>query len=61
MNTHRYNALVAILTRIDKQISESDALLLTSLTGVERHRATDELAYLQIERRVAAGKLEPGS
>jgi hypothetical protein len=59
MNTHRLNALVAILARIDKQILESDAILLRSLTGAERHRATDELAYLQIERRIAAGKLKP--
>ena len=57
MNTHRQNALVATLARIDKQIVESDTLLLKSLTGGERHRATDELAYLQIERRVVATKL----
>jgi hypothetical protein len=49
VNTHRLNALVAILARIDKQIVESDTLLLQSLTIRERHRVTDELAYLQIE------------
>ena len=49
MNTHRHNALAAILARIDKQIAESDRLLLMSLSGRERHLVTDELAYLQIE------------
>jgi hypothetical protein len=57
MNTHRQNALVAILARIDKQIVESDTLLLKSLTVRERHRVTDELAYLQIERLGVAAKL----
>jgi hypothetical protein len=57
MNTNRHNALVAILTRIDEQIVESDTLLLTSLTGRERRRVTDELAYLQIERLKAADNL----
>ncbi len=57
MNTHRFNALVAILTRIDKQIVESDTLLLKSLNVRERHRVTDELAYLQIERQGVASKL----
>ena len=62
MNTDRHNAersLVATLARIDKQIVESDTLLLKSLTGRERHRVTDELAYLQTERRDVAGKLRP--
>jgi hypothetical protein len=58
MNTHRHNALAAILARIDDQIVESDRLLLKSLTGRERHRVTDELAYLQIERRKAAVNLQ---
>lgn len=57
MNTHRHNALVAILARIDEQIVESDTLLLTTLTGRERLRLTDELAYLQIERLKAAANL----
>jgi hypothetical protein len=57
MNTNRHNALVAILARIDEQIVKSDALLLTSLTGRERCRVTDELAYLQTERRKAAANL----
>ncbi len=57
MNTNRHNALVAILARIDEQIVESDTLLLTSLTGRERRRVTDELAYLQIERLKAAANL----
>jgi hypothetical protein len=57
MNTHRHNALAAILARIDQQIVESDALLLKSLTGRERHRVTDELAYLQLERLKAAANL----
>ena len=59
MNTNRHNALVAILARIDEQIVESDTLLLKSLTVRERHRLTDELAYLQIEHRNVAGKLRP--
>ena len=58
MNTHRLNALVATLARIDKQIVESDTLLLQSLTIRERHRVTDELAYLQIERLGVASKLQ---
>ncbi len=57
MDTHHKNALVAILDRIDKQIVESDSLLLKTLTGRERHLVTDELAYLQIERRDVATKL----
>jgi hypothetical protein len=58
MNIHRQNALAAILARIDKQIVESDRLLLMSLAGRERHRVTDELAYLRIERRKAAANLQ---
>ena len=58
MNIHRQNALAAILARIDKQIAESDRLLLMSLHGQERHRVTDELAYLRIERRKAAANLQ---
>lgn len=58
MNIHRIDALVAILDRIDKQIVESDVLLLKSLSVRERHRVTDEMAYLQIERRNAATKLQ---
>jgi len=57
MNTHHKNALVAILDRIDKQIVESDALLLKLPTGGELLRITDELAYLRIERRGVAAKL----
>ena len=57
MNTHRQNALVAILARIDKQIVESDTLLLKAPTGRALLRVTDELAYLQIERRDVAAKL----
>ena len=57
MKTHRHDALVAILARIDKQIVESDTLLLKSLTVRDRHRVTDELAYLQIERLDVEGKL----
>jgi hypothetical protein len=57
MNTHHKNALVAILTRIDKQIVDSDALLLKSPTGGELIRVRDELAYLRIERRGIAAKL----
>jgi len=45
------------LARIDEQIVESDTLLLKSLTVLERHHVTDELAYLKIERRRAAAKL----
>jgi hypothetical protein len=59
MNTNQHTALVATLARIDKQIVESDTLLLKSLTGRERHQITDELAYLRIERRDLAGKLRP--
>ena len=61
MNTDRHNAersLVAALARIDKQIVEAGTQL-KSLTGRERDRITDELAYLQIERRNVAGKLRP--
>jgi hypothetical protein len=58
MKTNRRNALVAILARINKQIVESDTLLLKSLTVRERHRVTDELAYLQIERLDVEGKLQ---
>lgn len=57
MNTHHKNALVAILDRIDKQILESDALLLKLPTGGELLRVTDELAYLRIERRGVERKL----
>ena len=57
MKTNQFNGLVAILARIDKQIVESDTLLLKLLTGGERHLATDELAYLQIERLNAVAKL----
>ena len=57
MNIHRHTALAAILARIDKQIVESDRLLLLALHSRERYRVTDELAYLQIERRKAAANL----
>jgi hypothetical protein len=57
MNTHNKNALVAILTRIDKQIVESDAMLLKLPTGGELLQIKDELAYLRIERRGVAAKL----
>jgi hypothetical protein len=55
--THRHDALAAILARINKQIVESDTLLLKSLSVRERHRLTDELAYLQLERLDVEGKL----
>jgi len=61
MNTSQHDALVATLARIDKQIVESDTLLLKSLTVLERHHVTDELAYLKIERRRAAAKLRKES
>ena len=57
MNTHHKNALVAILDRIDKQILESDALLLKLPTGGELLRIRDELAYLRVERRGLQRKL----
>lgn len=57
MDTHRQNALAAILARIDKQIVESDTLLLKLPTGAALLRVTDELAYLHIERRDVAAKL----
>ena len=57
MNAHHKEALVAILDRIDKQIMESDALLLKMPTGGKLTRITDELAYLRIERRGIAAKL----
>jgi hypothetical protein len=57
MNTNRENALTAILTRIKKQIVESDTLLLRSPTATERHLITDELTYLRIERLAVEGKL----
>jgi hypothetical protein len=60
MNTDRHNAersLVATLARIDRQIVESGTELLKSLTGPERHRVTDELKYLQTQRRGVAAKL----
>jgi hypothetical protein len=59
MHTHHQNALIAILDRIDKEILESDSLLLKSPTGGELIRLTDELAYLRIERRKVARKLRP--
>ena len=61
MKTNQFNGLVAILARIDEQIVESDTLLLKSLSVRERLRVTDELAYLQIERRRAAAKLRKES
>jgi hypothetical protein len=60
MNTDRLDAersLVATLARIDEQIVESDTLLRESLTVRERHRVTDELTYLQTQRRELAAKL----
>ncbi len=57
MNTHHKNALIAIRDRIDKQILESDALLLKLPTGGELIRVKDELAYLRIERRGVERKL----
>jgi hypothetical protein len=50
MPSTRHNALVRILDRIDKQIVESNALLLKTLTEWELHLVTDELADLHIER-----------
>ena len=58
MNTHHKNALVAILARIDKQIAESDALLLKLPSGGELLQIKDELAYLKIERRGIAAKFQ---
>jgi hypothetical protein len=58
MDKQRQNALLAILARIDKQILESDALLLKSLTVRERATVTDELSYLQIERLDVSAKLQ---
>jgi hypothetical protein len=58
MNNHRHDALVAILARIDKQIVDQDVLLLKSLGLRERFRVTDEIAYLQIERRNTVAKLQ---
>jgi hypothetical protein len=60
MNTNRLDAersLAATLARIDAQIVESDTLLLKSLTVRERLQVTDELAYLQIQRRGVAANL----
>jgi hypothetical protein len=57
MNTHHKNSLVATLARIDKQIVESDALLLKLPTGGELLQIKDELTYLRIERRGIAAKL----
>jgi hypothetical protein len=60
MKTNRLDAersLVATLARIDAQIVESDTLLLKSLTVRERLLVTDELAYLQIQRRGVAANL----
>ena len=57
MNTHHKNALAAIIARIDKQIAESDGLLLKLPTGGELLRINDELAYLRIERRRVEAKL----
>jgi hypothetical protein len=51
MNTSQHDALVAILDCINKQILESDALLLKLPTGGELLRIRDELAYLRVERR----------
>ena len=58
MPTSRHNALAAILARIDKQIVESDAVLLKSLTDWELHRVTDELAELHVERLEVETKLQ---
>jgi hypothetical protein len=58
MNTARQDALVAILVRIDEQIVTFDLLLHNPLSGGERVRVTDELAYLKIERRRAAATLK---
>jgi len=57
MDIHRHNALAAILARIDDQIVQSDGLLLMSLHTGERRRVTDELKYLQIERKKAAANI----
>jgi hypothetical protein len=58
MPTARHNALATILARIDKQIIESDALLLKPLTDWERHLVTDELAELRVERLEVETKLQ---
>lgn len=61
MDTRRLNterSLIATLARIDKQIVESDALLLKLPTGGELLQIKDELAYLRIERRGIAVKLQ---
>jgi hypothetical protein len=57
MNINRQNALVAILVRIDKQIVESDQLMLKSVSGKERRLIANELAYLQIERLDVTAKI----
>jgi len=58
MPTARHNALATILARIDKQIIDSDTLLLKSLTDWERHLVTDELAELHVERLEVETKLQ---
>lgn len=57
MNPNQEIALVAVLDRIDKQIADSDTLLLKLPVGSELRRITDELAYLRAERRGIAAKL----
>jgi hypothetical protein len=52
-------SLIATLARIDTQISEAGDLLLQSLTTYDRQRVTDEIVYLQIERRNLARMLKP--
>jgi len=61
MNTRGFDterSLIATVARIDAQIAELDALLLKSLTVQERHRITDELECLKIQRRNVARKLK---
>ena len=61
MNTYSNSerSLIATLARIDTQITDADILLLQSLTTYDRQCVTDEIAYLQIERRSLARKLKP--
>ncbi len=58
MDTSRQDALVAILERIDEQAATLDTMLQNPLSGGERIRITDELAYLKLERKKAVDTLK---
>jgi hypothetical protein len=58
-NSDSERSLIATLARIDHQISDAGTLLLQSLTTQERRRVSDEIVYLQIERRNLARRLKP--